>query len=106
MESRRGALVQILQTAVTVEGQGSLEEIEVKPGFYRLKPPPRWEGLARQTLAVGPRSDRMELVFDCSLVEEEISGRRVMRLKKHQVLMRLGHPDHAASDGDVDPPTA
>ena len=86
------ALVQILQSAITVEGQGSLERIESKPGFYRLKPPPRWEGLARQTLAVGPRSDRMELVFDSSLVEEEISGRRVMRLKKHQVLMRLGHP--------------
>src|SRR5262249_28880564 len=26
------------------------------------------------------------------LVEEEVSGRRVLRLKKHQVLLRLGHP--------------
>jgi hypothetical protein len=34
----------------------------------------------------------MELVFDSALVEEEVSGRRVMRIKKHQVLMRLGHP--------------
>ena len=34
----------------------------------------------------------MELVFDAALVEEEVSGRRVMRLKKHQVLLRLGHP--------------
>jgi hypothetical protein len=34
----------------------------------------------------------MELVFDAALVEEEISGRRVLRLKKHQVLMRLAHP--------------
>ncbi|MGH7169647.1 MAG: helicase-related protein, partial [Gemmataceae bacterium] len=86
------ALVEILQAAIAVEGQGSLEEITGKPGFYRLKPPPRWEGLARQTLTVGSRTDRMELVFDTALVEEEISGRRVLRLKKHQVLMRLGHP--------------
>jgi hypothetical protein len=34
----------------------------------------------------------MELVFDAALVEEEVSGRRVMRIKKHQVLLRLGHP--------------
>jgi superfamily II DNA or RNA helicase len=86
------ALMEILRAAVAVEGQGSLEEITDKPGFYRLKPPPRWEGLARQTLTVGSRTDRMELVFDTALVEEEISGRRVLRLKKHQVLMRLGHP--------------
>jgi hypothetical protein len=86
------ALVRLLQAAVAVEGQGSLEEIAGRPGFYRLKPPPRWEGLARQTLTVGTRTDRMELVFDTALVEEEVSGRRVLRLKKHQVLMRLGHP--------------
>ena len=86
------ALANILQAAIAVEGQGSLEEIVGKPGFYRLKPPPRWEGLARQTLTVGSRTDRMELVFDTSLVEEDISGRRVLRLKKHQVLMRLAHP--------------
>jgi superfamily II DNA or RNA helicase len=86
------ALVDILRAAITVEGQGSLEEIPDRPGFYRMKPPPRWEGLARQTLTVGTRTDRMELVFDAALVEEEIGGRRFMRLKKHQVLMRLGHP--------------
>jgi superfamily II DNA or RNA helicase len=86
------ALVQILQTSIAVEGQGALEEIVGKPGFYRLKPPPRWEGLARQTLTVGPRTDRMELVFDTALVEHEVSGRCVLRLKKHQVLLRLGHP--------------
>jgi hypothetical protein len=34
----------------------------------------------------------MELVFDTTLVEEEVAGRRVLRLKKHQVLLRLGHP--------------
>ena len=82
----------ILKAAIAVEGQGSLEEITGRPGFYRLKPPPRWEGLARQTLTVGPRTDRMELVFDSALVEEEVSGRRVLRLKKHQILLRLGHP--------------
>jgi superfamily II DNA or RNA helicase len=86
------ALVQILQAAIAVEGQGALEEIAGRPGFYRLKPPPRWEGLARQTLTVGSRTDRMELVFDAALVEEEVSGRRVLRLKKHQVLLRLAHP--------------
>ena len=84
--------MEILKAAIAVEGQGSLEEITGKPGFYRLKPPPRWEGLARQTLTVGPRTDRMELVFDTALVEEEVGGRRVLRLKKHQILLRLGHP--------------
>ena len=86
------ALMKILKAAVAVEGQGALEEITGRPGFYRLKPPPRWEGLARQTLTVGPRTDRMELVFDSALVEDEVSGRRVLRLKKHQILLRLGHP--------------
>ena len=86
------ALMEILTAAIAVEGQGALEEITGRPGFYRLKPPPRWEGLARQTLTVGPRTDRMELVFDSALVEEEVSGRRVLRLKKHQILLRLGHP--------------
>lgn len=86
------ALVEILKAAIAVEGQGALEEITGRPGFYRLKPPPRWEGLARQTLTVGPRTDRMELVFDTALVEKEIGGRRVLRLQKHQILLRLGHP--------------
>jgi len=86
------ALIDILQAAIAVEGQGSLEEITGKSGFYRLKPPPRWEGLARQTLTVGSRTDRMELVFDSAVVEEEISNRTVLRLKKHQALLRLGHP--------------
>ena len=53
----------------------------------------------------GSRTDRMELVFDSALVEEEISGRRVLRLKKHQVLAAAGPPDHAAGDGDPLPPT-
>ncbi len=86
------ALVRLLQAAVAVEGQGSLEEIVGRPGSYRLKPPPRWESLARQTLTVGTRTDRMELVFDARHVTEEVGGREVLRLKKHQVLMRLGHP--------------
>jgi hypothetical protein len=34
------ALVKILRAAIAVEGQGSLEDITDKPGFYRLKPPP------------------------------------------------------------------
>ncbi len=86
------ALAEILSVAVTVEGKGSLDEVTGRAGFYRLKPPPRWEGLARQTLGVGPRTDRMELVFDSALVEEEIGNCRVLRLKRHQTLMRLGHP--------------
>jgi superfamily II DNA/RNA helicase len=86
------ALIEIVRAAIQVEGQGSLEPISGNPGFYRLKPPPRWEGLARQTLTVGSRTDRMELCFDAALVEKEENGRRIMRLKKHQVLLRLGHP--------------
>jgi len=34
----------------------------------------------------------MELAFDAAVVEEEIDGRRFLKLKKHQVLMRLAHP--------------
>jgi superfamily II DNA or RNA helicase len=86
------ALVDILRTAVAIEGNGGLEEIAGWPGFYRLKPPPRWEGLAKQTLTVGTKTDRVELVFDAALVEKELFGRRVLRLAKHQVLLRLGHP--------------
>ncbi|MBV8555907.1 MAG: hypothetical protein JO116_10105, partial [Planctomycetaceae bacterium] len=86
------ALMEILRAAIAVEGQGSLEEITGRPGFYRLKPPPRWEGLARQTLTVGSGFNKMELVFDSALVEEEVGGRRVLRMKKHQILLRLGHP--------------
>lgn len=86
------ALIEILRSAITVEGAGSLEEVTDRPGFFRLRPPPRWEGLAKQTLTVGSRTDRMEIVFDPSLVEVEKNGRRIMRLDKHQCLMRLGHP--------------
>lgn len=85
-------LCQLLQAALAVEGQGSLTEIDGRPGFFRLKPPPRWEALARQTLTLGPRADRMEIVFDARHVTEEVGGREVLRLKKHQVLLRLGHP--------------
>lgn len=85
------ALAEILKAAIAVEGRGALEEIEGRPGFYRLKPPPRWEGLARRTLTTSG-FHKMELVFDSALVEEEVSGRRVLRLKKHQILLRLGHP--------------
>jgi superfamily II DNA or RNA helicase len=86
------AMAEILRAAIQIEGQGSLDPIPGSPGFYRLKPPPRWEGLARQTLTVGSRTDRMELVFDAAHVEKEENGRLIMRLKKHQVLLRLGHP--------------
>jgi Helicase conserved C-terminal domain/SNF2-related domain len=86
------ALVNILRAAIQIEGGGNLEEIERRPGFHRLRPPPRWETLAKQTLRVGKTNDRMELVFDNALVEEECNGRRVLRLKRHQTLMRLGHP--------------
>lgn len=86
------SLVNIMRIALMIEGQGSLEEITGRPGFFRLRPPPRWEQLVQQTLTVGSRQDRMELVFDSALVEEEINSRKRLRLKKHQVLMRLGHP--------------
>ncbi len=86
------SLIEVLRSAIGVEGGGSLDEVASKPGFYRLRPPPRWEGLAKQTLSVGSQSDRMEIVFDASLVEQEKNGRRIMRLDKHQCLMRLGHP--------------
>lgn len=86
------ALTDLMRAALAVEGQGSLEEIAGRPGFYRLKPPTRWEGLARQTMTVGTRTDRMEVVFDARRVTEEIGGREIMRLKKHQILLRLGHP--------------
>ena len=86
------ALIEMLRTALAIEGHGSLDEITGRPGFFRLKPPPRWESLARQTLTVGSRADRMEICFDAALLEQEISGRRMMKIKKNQVLMRLGHP--------------
>jgi len=68
------ALVNIMRSAIAVEGQGALEEITGKPGFYRLKPPPRWEALARQTLTVGSRTDRMELVFDSASLKRTSRG--------------------------------
>ncbi len=86
------ALVDILRTAIEVEGEGALEDIPGRPGFYRLRAPARWDAVVRKTLTVGARSDRMELVFDSVLVEEEKEGRRVLRLKKQQALMRLSHP--------------
>jgi superfamily II DNA or RNA helicase len=85
------ALAQLLQTAIAVEGKGKLEPITGRLGFYRLTPPPSWESLAKKSLTVGS-GDRMEIVFDSALVEEESNGRRLMRLKKHQTLLRLGHP--------------
>jgi hypothetical protein len=85
-------LIDILKAAITVEGAGALDGIASKPGFFRLRPPPRWEGLAKTTLTTGSQNDRMEILFDASLVEKEKSGRRIMRLEKHQCLMRLGHP--------------
>jgi superfamily II DNA or RNA helicase len=85
------ALARLLEAALTVEGAGKLEPISGRSGFYRLTPPPSWESLVKQTLTVGS-SDRMEIVFDAALVEEEINGRRLLRLKKYQTLLRLGHP--------------
>ncbi len=85
------ALAQLLKAAITVEGKGELEPVHGRSGFYRLAPPPSWEPLAKKSLTVGS-GDRMEIVFDSALVEEEINGRRLMRLKKHQALLRLGHP--------------
>lgn len=86
------ALIEIMRAAIRIEGQGMLEEIPGRPGFFRLTPPPRWDSLVRSTLTLGSKNDRMELVFDQTRVEEEVNGRRVMRLKTHQVLMRLSHP--------------
>ena len=101
------ALMDILRAAIAVEGQGlAWKRSRVKPGFYRLKPPPRWEGLARQTLTVGSRTDRMELVFDSALV-----GRRNRRSAGHAAeeasgLDAAGPSDHAAGDGHPLPPVA
>jgi hypothetical protein len=86
------ALADILRTALAVEGHGALEEISGRPGFFRLKPPPRWESLVKHTLTVGSRADRMEIAFDAAVVEKEVGGRTVLRLQKHQSLLRLGHP--------------
>lgn len=86
------ALRAILETALQVEGQGALEEIQARPGFYRLKPPPRWAGMVKQSLTFGTRNDRMEIVFDARHVTKEDQGPPVLRVKRHQVLMRLGHP--------------
>lgn len=86
------SLQEILETALQVEGQGSLEEIQARPGFYRLKPPPRWAGMVKQSLTFGSRNDRMEIVFDARLVTKDDQGPPVLRVKRHQVLMRLGHP--------------
>lgn len=86
------ALEAILRTAVMVEGQGELTSISGKPGFFYLDPPPSWESLVKEQLTVGRGQHRPQLVFDENLVTEEISGRRLLRLKKHQVLLRLGHP--------------
>lgn len=45
-------------------GNEALDEITGQPGFYCLKAPARWEGLAQQMLTVGTKTDRVELVFD------------------------------------------
>ena len=86
------SLREILLTALQVEGQGALEDIPGRPGFYRLKPPPRWAGMVKQSLTSGTRNDRMEIVFDARHVTKDDHGPPVLRVKKHQVLMRLGHP--------------
>jgi superfamily II DNA or RNA helicase len=86
------SLRDILLTALQVEGQGALEDIPGRPGFYRLKPPPRWAGMVKQSLTFGTRNDRMEIVFDTRHVTKDDHGPPVLRVKKHQVLMRLGHP--------------
>jgi len=86
------ALIEILRTAIAVEGDGALEEIPNRPGFYRVRLPSRWEPVVGRSLTVDRRGDRMEVVFDTTLVEEENEGRRVMRVGKHQVLLRLSHP--------------
>jgi superfamily II DNA or RNA helicase len=86
------ALADVLRAALAVEGQGSLDEIVDRPGFYHLRPPARWAALVDQSLTVGVRRDRPELIFDARLVEQQFGTQRVLRLKPHQVLMRLGHP--------------
>jgi SNF2 family DNA or RNA helicase len=52
------ALANILKAAIAVEGQGALEEITGRPGFYRLKPPPRWELTGRGFLEPESGVDR------------------------------------------------
>ncbi|MFB3789295.1 MAG: DISARM system SNF2-like helicase DrmD [bacterium] len=86
------ALVNLLQAALKTEGKGQLEEIPNKPGFYRLTPPPGWKALVDATLTEGKTRDRLELVFDENQAISPNDPRRILRLKRHQVLMRLGHP--------------
>jgi Helicase conserved C-terminal domain len=86
------ALQEILVTALQVDGQGALEDIPGKPGFYRLKPPPRWAGMVKQSLTFGARNDWMEIVFDARHLTKDDQGPPVLKVKRHQVLMRLGHP--------------
>jgi len=48
--------------------------------------------MVKQSLTFGTRGDRMEIVFDARHVTKDDHGPPVLRVKKHQVLMRLGHP--------------
>lgn len=86
------ALKSILISALEMEGQGGLEAIPERNGFYRLNPPPSWSSLADETLKTEKGKHNKEIVFNESLVIYEENNRRIMRLKKHQVLIRLGHP--------------
>lgn len=86
------SLEAVMRAAIKVEGNGALSPILAKPGFYRLDSPPSWESLARQSMSIGKSQHRPEVLFDETLVTEEHSGRRLMRVGKHQVLLRLSHP--------------
>ena len=92
MEISSDALRGVLESALTVEGHGSLTEIKDRLGFYRLDPPPTWEEVVRKSLMFGLHADRMEIAFDQSVAEEEHNGRRFLMLRKNQVLLRLSHP--------------
>lgn len=57
------ALVDLLRTAIAVEGSGSLDEIESRPGFYRLTPPSAWQALAQETRRAFPDRARKGPAF-------------------------------------------
>lgn len=95
-----GGLVEILRTALQVEGAGSLDEITDRPGFFRLRPPPRWEGLAKQSLSVGAKNDRMEILFDASLAEKDKGRPTHHAPRSAPVLDAPWSSDHATSDGN------
>ena len=86
-----GAVKSILTTASVIEG-GVLEPVSANPGFFRLKSPPAWESVVKESLTTSKGSHRIEVFFDESLVTKDFDGRRLFKPKRNQDLLRLGHP--------------